>query len=339
LLNQAGEEMPIQRTTAIPVKVRNAISVASERTGASFDYLLNTAKRESGFRANARSRHSSATGLFQFVEGTWLKMVKDEGERLGLGKLASNIRKTSSGRYFVPDSRRRREILGLRNDPKISALVAAAYTEHNARYVSHRIGRTPSDGELYMAHFLGPGNAARMILLADNRPDEAASRYFPKAAKANRSIFYEGKRPRSLAEVREILISSHIDESSSGGRIVNSGSSSFYPDMGSLITDIRGRRDFSSGRDVSGGERRSDGGIGVWGDEISFRPLHEAAPRRKAAASERPGRKANSAGSASAAGASHREASNHYRSMAQKSPRYEEAEEKLPGWANEAFEK
>ena len=246
--------MPIQRTSAIPVKVQNAITVASQRTGASFDYLLNTAKRESSFRTGAKSSSSSAAGLFQFIEGTWLKVVKEDGDRLGLSDMAKNIRRSSSGKYYVPNSGQRKEILALRHDAETSALVAAAYTEHNERYVRSRIGRTPSDGELYLAHFLGPGSAAKMINLAEKQPDSPASRHFPSAARSNKSIFYEGGKSRSLSEVHNILISSHTGGSSSGARETKYGAFDFGI-MGSLSADIGGS-DYGAGK---------SGSIGVWG--------------------------------------------------------------------------
>ena len=252
--------MPIQRTSSIPVTVQNAITVASRRTGASFDYLVNTAKRESSFRTGAKSSSSSAAGLFQFVEGTWLKVVKEDGDRLGLSNLAKNIRRSSSGKYYVPNRGQRREILNMRHDAETSALVAAAYTEHNERYVRGRIGRTPSDGELYLAHFLGPGSAAKMINLAERQPDSPASRHFPRAARSNKSIFYSGGKSRSLAEVHEILIKSHTSGSSSGIRQTQYGSFDFGI-MGNLSADIRGPSYASGG----------PGSAGVWGDTHQVR--------------------------------------------------------------------
>jgi len=249
--------MPIQRITSIPAKVQNAITQASERTGASFDYLLNTAKRESSLRSEAKSSSSSAAGLFQFVEGTWLKVVKEDGERLGLADFAKNIQRTSSGKYFVPDSAKREEILALRYDPETSALVAAAYTEHNENYVRGKIGRKPSEGELYLAHFLGPGGASRMIQLSESQPDSPASRYFPSAAKANKNIFYKNGEPRSMSQVQEILISSHVDGDNSDVRQSSSGSFAFGI-MGGLISETT--------TPPPGKAKGREGSIGVWGN-------------------------------------------------------------------------
>ncbi len=252
--------MPIQRTSSIPVTVQNAITVASRRTGASFDYLVNTAQRESSFKTNAKSSSSSAAGLFQFVEGTWLKVVKEDGPRLGLSEMAKNIRRSSSGKYYVPNRGQRKQILAMRHDAETSALMAAAYTEHNERYVRGRIGRTPSDGELYLAHFLGPGSAAKMINLAERQPDSPASRHFPRAARSNKSIFYSGGKSRSLSEVHNILIKSHTSSSSAGVRQTQYGAFDFGI-MGSLSEDLGGPS-YGTG---------AAGSIGVWGDTHNVR--------------------------------------------------------------------
>ena len=48
-----------------------ALTSASRSTGADFDYLLSTAMRESSLKPQAKSKTSSASGLFQFIPGTW----------------------------------------------------------------------------------------------------------------------------------------------------------------------------------------------------------------------------------------------------------------------------
>src|SRR5437868_1566523 len=65
-------------------RVTAAIQLASARTGVQFDYLLNQARIESSLNPEARARTSSATGLFQFIEQTWLGMVKQHGAAHGL---------------------------------------------------------------------------------------------------------------------------------------------------------------------------------------------------------------------------------------------------------------
>ena len=71
-----------------------ALKSAAAATGSDFHYLLGTAMRESSLKANAQSSTSSAAGLFQFVDQTWLGLVKTHGAKYGLGLLAGAINAT-----------------------------------------------------------------------------------------------------------------------------------------------------------------------------------------------------------------------------------------------------
>ena len=85
--------------------------------------------------------------------------------------------------------------------------MAGAFTKANASALSERLGRSPSEGELYIAHFLGAGGAARLITLAAADPSAKAADFFPNAAQANSPIFYDRATgaARSVAQVRNIL--------------------------------------------------------------------------------------------------------------------------------------
>jgi hypothetical protein len=187
--------------------VTGAIRQASAATGTSFNYLLATAQVESGLNPQAGATTSSARGLFQFIDQTWLGTIKQSGAQLGYGRYADAITKTSSGHYQVADPAMRAEILKLRNDPTANAVMAGAFTKANSDYLATKLGRQPSEGELYIAHFLGAGGASRLISLAAASPSAKATDYFPNAANANSSIFYDRAtgRARSLAQVRDVL--------------------------------------------------------------------------------------------------------------------------------------
>jgi Transglycosylase SLT domain len=187
--------------------VTGAIRQAAQATGTSFQYLLATAQVESGLNPKAGAATSSARGLFQFIDQTWLATIKQSGAALGYGQYAAAITKTASGHYEVADPMMRSEILKLRNDPTANATMAGAFTKANATVLSARLGRPPSEGELYIAHFLGAGGAARLISSAAANPNASAASYFPGAAHANASIFYDRSTgaPRTLAEVRNVL--------------------------------------------------------------------------------------------------------------------------------------
>src|SRR3954463_1878193 len=172
-------------------RVAGAIKQAASSTGTSFQYLLATAKMESNFNPSAKASTSSALGLYQFIDQTWLGTVKEAGSQLGYGNYADAIARSSSGSYSVSDPSARRAILGLRDDPVASAAMAGVLTQSNSFKLTGKIGRRPSDGELYMAHFMGVSGASKLINNAANNPSASGAALFPNAAAANRSIFYD----------------------------------------------------------------------------------------------------------------------------------------------------
>lgn len=185
-------------------RVSNAIQLAAVRTGVDFGYLFNQAKVESSLNPNAKAKTSSATGLFQFIEQTWLATVKKHGESHGLGWAADSIRRGANGRYTVADPGLRRQILDLRRQPEAASAMAAEFAADNREYLEGRLGRRVEGVDLYLAHFLGPAGAARFLKAHDANPDASAAGMLPAAARANRWVFYgPGGAPRSFAQIRE----------------------------------------------------------------------------------------------------------------------------------------
>ena len=113
---------------------------ASRLTGTSFQYLLATARVESNLNPSAAAKTSSAGGLFQFIEQTWLGTLKDAGPSLGYGRYADAISQTRSGRFVVSDPQLRAQIMALRQDPTANALMAGAFTQTNAAALSQKLG-------------------------------------------------------------------------------------------------------------------------------------------------------------------------------------------------------
>jgi hypothetical protein len=195
--------MAVNSTTATPVpQITGAIRQAAKSSGISFEYLLTTAKIESNLNPTAQASTSSAKGLYQFIEQTWLGTVKGAGTAAGLGKYADAITQNADGRYEVADPAMRNAIMQLRSDPSASAQMAGAFTRANADHLQYAIGRQPTEGELYIAHFLGPDGASKLIGVAATQPNANAASLFPQAAAANPSIFYDkAGQSRSAADV------------------------------------------------------------------------------------------------------------------------------------------
>ncbi|MBG51542.1 MAG: hypothetical protein JJ939_15420 [Alphaproteobacteria bacterium] len=195
---------------ASPLEVTRAVARASDETGVDFDYLMQTAMRESGLESTAKARTSSASGLFQFIDQTWLSVVKQNGEAYGLGRFAAAIETRPDGRHFVSDPAMKEAILAERFNPQSAALMAGALTRDSENRMERELGREVSGGELYISHFLGTGGAIDFIQATEVAPGRRAADLFPKAAAANKPIFYdESGRPRTVREVYRNLIAKH----------------------------------------------------------------------------------------------------------------------------------
>ncbi|MGJ5177015.1 transglycosylase SLT domain-containing protein [Bradyrhizobium oligotrophicum] len=202
----ASNSSPTGILEGVRAKVAGAIKQAADTVGTSFEYLLSTAKMESDFNPTAGASTSSARGLYQFIDQTWLGTVKQAGADLGYGQYADAITRTSSGDYTVSDPGMRQAIMKLRDDPKASSAMAAALTQTNSFQLTGAIGRRPTDAELYMAHFMGVGGAAKLISSTQETPNASAASMFPSAAAANRSIFYDRDgQARSVSQVYSVL--------------------------------------------------------------------------------------------------------------------------------------
>jgi hypothetical protein len=198
------------------LKVAGAIKQAAYATGTSFQYLVATAKMESNLDPVASATTSSAKGLYQFIDQTWLGTVKEAGAQFGYGNYADAISRSASGSYSISDPKTRAAVLKLRNDPVASAAMAGVLTQSNSFTLTGRIGRRPTDAELYMAHFMGVAGAARLITNAEDNPSANAVKLFPNAAAANHSIFYDRSgSARSVAEVYSVLTSRYASAANS----------------------------------------------------------------------------------------------------------------------------
>ncbi len=176
--------------------VATAIAEAARLTGVSAQFLSATARRESSFDPEARAATSSAAGLYQFIESTWIETLERHGERLGLSDAVANL----------GDPENRAEVLELRFDPRTAALMAGALAQDNSDSLQRRLGREPDAGELYVAHVMGAGGAVQLLEAADAQPDASAVEMFPAAARANRNLFYDSSgAPRSVAALADRL--------------------------------------------------------------------------------------------------------------------------------------
>lgn len=182
-----------------PAAVVDAIRNAASRTGVDFSYLLANARAESGLDPMARARTSSASGLFQFTDATWLATVARHGEKHGLGWAADALKNGATGAA-------KQTILSLRHNADVAATMAAEFTRDNAVKLEGALGRAVGSADLYLAAFFGAGGAVRFLKTMAAAPGMAAASLLPAAAAANRSTFFHADgSARSLAEVHDLV--------------------------------------------------------------------------------------------------------------------------------------
>ena len=225
-----------------PGRVQQAIASAASATGIDFDYLMGQAKVESGLNAAARAGTSSASGLYQFIESSWLAVVKRHGAEHGLGWAANAIGPGNR----VADAGTRAAILALRNDPAAASLMAAEHASDNKDAIEGSLGREATGTDLYMAHFLGLGGATKFLSAMKANPDASAAALFPSAARANRGVFYDNAGgARSVSEVYQRFARKLGDgaDSVSETRAANLSFAAQALDMGDDATVITGNNE------------------------------------------------------------------------------------------------
>ncbi|MGN6622038.1 MAG: lytic transglycosylase domain-containing protein [Sphingomonas sp.] len=194
--------MSVNPITTSTGSIQAAIRSAAAKTGIDFNFLLGQAQVESGLRANARARTSSASGLYQFIDQSWLAVVKQHGAEHGLSWAANAISRSASGRLSVSDPATRQAILDLRNDPATASLMAAEHAADNKQALESSLGRDATGTDLYMAHFLGLGGARSFLRTMAANPAGNGAAMFPAAARANRGVFFDSSgQPRTLAAI------------------------------------------------------------------------------------------------------------------------------------------
>ena len=147
------------------------------------DFTSQVIEAESGGDPEAKSRTSSASGLFQMTDSTWESLVSKYGAQEGVTK----------------DDR---------GDPESERKMFDRLTDENRQSFRNSFKRDPNNTELYAMHFLGAGSGKRMRKLLDKNPNLKAADIFKPAAKSNRNIFYKNNgrgAKRTIEEVYTIL--------------------------------------------------------------------------------------------------------------------------------------
>jgi hypothetical protein len=189
----------------VPHWIAEPLVRASHVAGVNPAYVLAVADKESSLRPFSKARTSSAEGLFQFIEDAWLYLICRYALKHGIAG-AAEVVTVEGGRPVLKHPEKRTWLMNLRRDPYISTLMAAEMIKEHRQRLVERTVRSPTETELYLAHFLGLNGAARFVQLLATSPQQSASSAFPSAAKANQSIFYrvEKSRRRIALSVRDV---------------------------------------------------------------------------------------------------------------------------------------
>lgn len=204
--NVSGINTAVQNTALAQggkARVVAAIRSAAAKSGVDFAYLMNKASQESDLNPTAKAGSSSATGLYQFIDQTWLKTIKASGEKYGMGEIADKISIGSNGVASVASAADKKAILALRTNPEVAANMAAELAKINKEALEKKVGGTIGSTEMYMAHFLGSGGASTFLNAMKENPNAAAADLLPQAAAANKAVFYDGKtgREKTVSEI------------------------------------------------------------------------------------------------------------------------------------------
>ncbi|WP_180881375.1 hypothetical protein [Brucella sp. 191011898] len=131
---------------------------------------------ESGGKANAKNPNSSASGLGQFIDSTWIATVRKY-------------------RPDIASGRSNQELIALKTDPQLGREMTRSFTQENAQFLANQgIQQTP--GNIYLAHFLGPRGAAQVLKSDPNASIESI--VGPGVVQANG--FLRGKTAAQVAE-------------------------------------------------------------------------------------------------------------------------------------------
>ena len=187
-----------------------AIRLSSVRTGVEFSYLMELAAVESNFDPVSKAPTSSATGLFQFTDETWLNTLKSHGHKYGLADYVSQIEfyvdRRGYQRPMVRDASLYQHLMDLRMNPRVSAMMVADTIKDNLQTLTFSFNRTPVKTDLYLTHFLGTEGAVSFLKTLDENPDAFAVELFPVAAQSNQNIFHPKTcKPRTVNEVYELF--------------------------------------------------------------------------------------------------------------------------------------
>ncbi len=169
-----------ENNVAVDPLAGGTTAVADSGDGSAVEVLVDQIIRvESGGNASAANPLSTAVGLGQFIQSTWLRMMKQY-------------------RPDLANSMSKEDLLALRTDPTLSREMVTALAREGEAYLRAR-GHQITAGRLYLCHFLGAEGAN----VALSSPDEALVIDAMGAGVVGANPFLKGKTIADLKQWAE----------------------------------------------------------------------------------------------------------------------------------------
>lgn len=156
--------------------IKAQIAKHSQEAGADPNKMMLMAAMETGLDPTKSAKNSSASGLLQFLGDTWDEQMGKHGKKYGLNSS--------------------------RGDVRSQVILGAEYMKSNNVRIRKAAGRDLEMVDEYMGHLLGAGGASSLLRSGSGA---TAAMILPEQAAANREIFYDRGRPRTVGEMRDFL--------------------------------------------------------------------------------------------------------------------------------------
>ena len=137
-------------------------------------------------------------GPLRFGERAWMRALHEnvkEAETIG-----ARVFVTSGGRYYMPSPNDRGRILAARNDNEFAARIARAGAERNAARMRAALHRSPTAGDLYIAHVFGAAAAISLLKAAVETPDAPLAKNFPELVGSAAEVAESNKAPVTVGQ-------------------------------------------------------------------------------------------------------------------------------------------
>lgn len=183
--SQTQYSMPEVKGAKVSQEYGQALINASKKTGVAIEVLAAMGEAESGSGASMKNPVGTATGAFQFIDSTWANMLQMYGKEIGV-----NVPPPSADPKKQKEQLREimnnKQLMDLRYNHEASALMAARYTQFNAKILKLDPSDPANVGKIYLGHFLGAGGAGDVLKGKDTDPDQMRA-----VIASNKAIFQD----------------------------------------------------------------------------------------------------------------------------------------------------